>query len=110
MPVYTYRREDGTIFDHRQKFTDDPLEICPTTGQRVIRVVHAPGIIFKGSGFYVTDSKKANNVTTSKNNGIESESKSDTDIKTDTTADTKTETKSEKTEKKQGTKAESAAD
>lgn len=57
MPVYTYRREDGTTFDYRQKFNDEPLTIDPTTGQSVVRLVQAAGIIFKGSGFYVTDSK-----------------------------------------------------
>lgn len=59
MPLYTYRREDGTTFDYRQKFLDDPLTTCPTTGQSVVRVVQAAGIIFKGSGFYVTDNKSA---------------------------------------------------
>jgi predicted nucleic acid-binding Zn ribbon protein len=61
MPMYTYRREDGTTFDIRQKFLDDPLTVDPTTGQRVVRVVYAAGIIFKGSGFYVNDSKNASN-------------------------------------------------
>jgi putative FmdB family regulatory protein len=59
MPVYTYRREDGTTFDLRQKFNDDPLTVDPATGQRVVRVVQAAGIVFKGSGFYVNDSKDA---------------------------------------------------
>jgi putative FmdB family regulatory protein len=57
MPLYTYRREDGTEFEIRQKFSDDPLEIDPETGQKVVRVIHAAGIVFKGSGFYVNDSK-----------------------------------------------------
>ena len=57
MPVYEYRREDGTTFEIRQKFSDDPLTMDPATGQRVVRVVHAAGIVFKGSGFYVNDSK-----------------------------------------------------
>lgn len=102
MPIYTYRREDGTTFEHRQQFTDDPLETCPTTGQKVARVVQVPGIIFKGSGFYVNDSKKASNgnLGTSKSNGAEG--------KTET--ETKAETKTEKTEKKTEAKAESAAD
>jgi len=58
MPVYTYRREDGTTFDYRQKFTDEPLARDPETGQRVARVIQAAGVIFKGSGFYVTDNGK----------------------------------------------------
>jgi predicted nucleic acid-binding Zn ribbon protein len=59
MPVYTYRREDGTTFDIRQSFNDEPLKVDPQTGQRVNRVVQNAGVIFKGSGFYVNDSKNA---------------------------------------------------
>lgn len=59
MPVYTYRRDDGTTFDFRQKFSDEPLKVDPETGQSVVRVVQAAGVIFKGSGFYVNDSKSA---------------------------------------------------
>lgn len=59
MPVYTYRREDGTTFDYRQKFLDDPLTVDPETGQHVVRVIQPAGVIFKGSGFYVNDSKSA---------------------------------------------------
>ncbi len=59
MPVYTYRREDGTTFDYRQKFLDDPLIVDPETGQHVVRVIQPAGVIFKGSGFYVNDSKSA---------------------------------------------------
>ena len=61
MPVYTYRREDGSTFDIRQRFLDNPLEACPTTGQAVSRVIQPAGIIFKGSGFYVNDNNKAKN-------------------------------------------------
>ncbi len=61
MPVYTYRREDGTTFDIRQRFGDSPLQTCPNTGQAVQRVIQPAGIIFKGSGFYVNDNNKAKN-------------------------------------------------
>lgn len=57
MPVYTYRREDGTEFDVRQSFSDEPLTIDPETGQKVQRVIQPAGIVFKGSGFYVNDSR-----------------------------------------------------
>jgi putative FmdB family regulatory protein len=84
MPVYTYRREDGTTFEVKQKFTDDPYTIDPATGQRVQRVMHAAGVIFKGQGFYVNDSKSAskssvNSVSkTADGKSGEGESKSDT--------------------------------
>lgn len=62
MPVYTYRRADGTTFDVKQKFTDEPLTVDPETGQAVTRLIQSAGIVFKGTGFYVNDSKgsKAN--------------------------------------------------
>lgn len=70
MPTYTYRREDGTTFDVRQKFTDEPLTVDPSTGQQVVRVVQAAGVIFKGSGFYVTDNRGAKSTNgSSKSNG-----------------------------------------
>lgn len=82
MPMYTYRREDGTTFDVRQKFLDDPLTVCPTTGQKVIRVVQPAGIIFKGSGFYVNDSRSAsrssiNNTASTNGHGKEGHGKSE---------------------------------
>lgn len=61
MPVYTYRREDGTLFDVRQSFSDDALTEDPSTGQKVVRVVQNTGVIFKGSGFYTTDAKGSRN-------------------------------------------------
>ena len=59
MPLYTYRREDGTTFDIKQSFSDPALTVDPQTGQNVVRVVYASGIVFKGSGFYVNDSKSS---------------------------------------------------
>jgi predicted nucleic acid-binding Zn ribbon protein len=59
MPLYTYRREDGTTFDIKQSFSDPALTVDPETGQHVTRVVYAAGIVFKGSGFYVNDSKSS---------------------------------------------------
>ena len=96
MPIYTYRREDGTTFDFRQKFRDNPLETCPNTGQTVSRVIHPAGIIFKGSGFYVNDAKKASNpASPAASNG---DAKSDGDgeksaTKSESAAETKTESK-----------------
>lgn len=93
MPVYTYRREDGTTFEFRQKFLDDPLENCPTTGQKVVRIVQNPGVIFKGSGFYVNDSKDASkrSLSTPAKNG-----ESTPAAPAESTGTTSTETKTEK--------------
>lgn len=77
MPVYTYRREDGTTFDYRQKFLDDPLTVDPETGQHVVRVIQPAGVIFKGSGFYVNDSKSASHATSAPPKSDKTESKSE---------------------------------
>lgn len=55
MPIYVYRREDGSTFEIQQRITDDPLEKCPDTGQAVKRVITGAGLVFKGDGFYITD-------------------------------------------------------
>jgi putative FmdB family regulatory protein len=55
MPIYEYRRPDGTTFDIQQSFSDDPLKVDPDTGVPVERVLHAPAVHFKGKGFYNTD-------------------------------------------------------
>jgi putative FmdB family regulatory protein len=56
MPTYEYKREDGTVFEIEQRITDSPLTECPTTGQKVKRLISGgAGLVFKGSGFYLTD-------------------------------------------------------
>jgi putative FmdB family regulatory protein len=55
MPIYEYRRPDGTTFEIQQSFSEDALETDPDTGVPVERVMHAPAIHFKGKGFYNTD-------------------------------------------------------
>jgi putative FmdB family regulatory protein len=55
MPIYEYRRQDGTTFEVLQKFSDDPLTTDPESGEPVQRVLHAPAIHFKGKGFHNTD-------------------------------------------------------
>src|SRR3954453_16512639 len=55
MPIYEYRRADGSTFEVLQSIMVDPLTTDPETGQSVERVLHAPAVHFKGSGFYNTD-------------------------------------------------------
>ncbi|MBX7251357.1 MAG: hypothetical protein K1X50_05180 [Candidatus Promineofilum sp.] len=58
MPLYTYRcNENGHEFQVRQRMVDDPLTECPVCGGPVRRVVSSVGVVFKGSGFYVTDNR-----------------------------------------------------
>ncbi len=55
MPIYEYRRPNGTTFEVMQSINDEVLTKDPETGVPVERVLHAPAIHFKGKGFYNTD-------------------------------------------------------
>lgn len=69
MPVYTYRCEScGVQFDQHQSFEEESLVVCPECQERSLRKLIQPvGIVFKGSGFYVTDNRKAANSASNKN-------------------------------------------
>lgn len=55
MPIYEYKCDNGHVFDVIQKMTDEPLRECQECGAPAARVLSAPAIHFKGSGFHNTD-------------------------------------------------------
>ena len=59
MPLYEYQCEscDGR-FERIQKFSDPPVEVCPSCGGTVKKLLSSPAIQFKGSGWYITDYAK----------------------------------------------------
>ena len=58
MPTYQYAcTECGENLEAVQKFSDDPLTVCPACGGKLRKVFSAVGILFKGSGFYRNDSR-----------------------------------------------------
>ena len=60
MPTYQYTcTECGEPLETVQKFADEPLTVCPACGGRLRKVFSPVGIVFKGSGFYRTDSRKS---------------------------------------------------
>jgi putative FmdB family regulatory protein len=60
MPTYEYEcTECGRRFDVVQSFSDAPLTDCEECGGRLRKVFSAVGVVFKGSGFYKTDSRTA---------------------------------------------------
>ena len=64
MPTYQYTcTECGEPVEALQKFTDAPLTECAACGGRLRKVFSPVGIVFKGSGFYRTDSRKAATVS-----------------------------------------------
>lgn len=60
MPTYAYRCPAGHEFERFQKMTDPPDADCPTCGQPGERLISGgAGLVFRGSGFYITDYKRA---------------------------------------------------
>ena len=60
MPTYEYAcTECGESLEAVQKFSDDPLTVCPACGGRLRKLFSPVGIVFKGSGFYRTDSRSS---------------------------------------------------
>ncbi len=61
MPTYQYAcTECGEQLEMVQKFSDDPVTVCPACSGRLRKVFSPVGIVFKGSGFYRTDSRAGN--------------------------------------------------
>ena len=90
MPTYVYRcKACEHQFETFQKMTDEPVKQCPECKGKVARVLFAPGIVFKGSGFHINDYPSSGS-SASRDDKTPTESKTET--KTDTKADTKTET------------------
>jgi putative FmdB family regulatory protein len=55
VPIYEYKCDNGHVFDVMQKMADEPLTECVECGAPAHRVLTAPAVHFKGSGFYNTD-------------------------------------------------------
>ena len=62
MPTYAYACKDCShTFDIQQSFTDDTLTVCPACSGNLRKKFNSVGVVFKGSGFYRTDSRDAKN-------------------------------------------------
>jgi putative FmdB family regulatory protein len=60
VPTYQYAcTECGHAFEQFQNFSDDTLSVCPECEGRLRKLFNAVGVVFKGSGFYRTDSRPA---------------------------------------------------
>jgi len=109
MPLYEYQCDAcGHRFEQIRKFSDSPLEACPSCGGAVRKLVSSPAIQFKGTGWYVTDyAKKGTSGTEASEAGKSTDgstsdssstsSDSNSSSKTDSSASKKTETASAKT-------------
>jgi putative FmdB family regulatory protein len=99
VPTYQYTcTECGEPVETVQKFSDPPLTVCENCGGRLRKVFSPVGIVFKGSGFYRTDSRKGSTatVTADKDKAAGDSSKSDSSKSDSSKSDASSGTTSEK--------------
>jgi putative FmdB family regulatory protein len=94
MPLYEYECDAcGHRFEVIQKFSDAPIETCPSCGSKVHKLQSAPAFQFKGSGWYVTDYAKTGSGAESKASKEGRQADKDAASKSDNQAKEKTERK-----------------
>lgn len=85
MPTYVYACDNcGVQFEKFQSFKESPLQSCPECNKESIRRVFQPvGIVFKGSGWYITDSRNSSNAALSNSNTKTKETESTSSTSSD---------------------------
>ena len=107
MPTYQYACTDlecDNRFELVQSFTDAAVSECPVCHHGVRKVYGSVGVVFKGSGFYRNDSRKAAGLSES-TGGSSSESGSKSDAKSSSASDSKSDSSSTKSEPKSDAKS-----
>lgn len=90
MPIYEYKCNScGKTFEKMEKFSDAPLTTHDECGGAVERLISAPALQFKGTGWYITDYAKSNGTSPAKN-GAESKKDSASDSKSESSSSAKT--------------------
>src|SRR5207302_6076423 len=87
MPIYDYHCDHcGHSFSQVQSYKDPPIEKCPNCGKRPRRLIAPSAVVFKGSGWYKTDSRPAEKSETKAETKSESKSETKSDAKSDAKA------------------------
>ena len=108
MPTYSYAcTECGNRFDVVQAFTDDALTTCEQCSGRLRKLFNSVGVVFKGSGFYRTDSRES--AKTSTNGSAKTTSSSGTDGSSSSDKSGSSEKSSSSSDKSDSTASKSAA-
>jgi len=77
VPTYQYQCEADHEFEVVQSFSDKAIESSPECGKKVHKVYSNVGVVFKGSGFYKTDSQKKSSLTSETKTEVKKETKAD---------------------------------
>jgi putative FmdB family regulatory protein len=105
MPVYGYRCSRGHHFEVTQRITEAPLSQCPECGAPVTRVFYPVGIVFKGSGFYKTDSRGTDTSSVPSSDGAKPDSSKAESSKSDSSkSENKSDSKPAKSEDRSSAK------
>ncbi|CAM3445584.1 hypothetical protein NODU109028_17225 [Nocardioides dubius] len=98
MPTYQYAcTECGHAFEIVQSFSDDSLTVCPECEGRLRKVFNAVGVVFKGSGFYRTDSRSGSSSSVPAASDSSSSSSTSTSTSTSSTSTSTSSTSSSST-------------
>jgi len=96
MPKYVYRNlATGETFEIEQRITEPALTSHPETGEPVKRLIQPVGIAFKGSGFYVTDSRSAKETSKGTSDKKPDDKKPESKAKTESKASSESRSKSD---------------
>jgi putative FmdB family regulatory protein len=96
MPIYEYEcLTCGVTFEKRQSFSDLPKADCPNGHPNTRRLLAAPAIVFKGSGFYVNDSRGSKSSLNGAGSPKSEKSENSSETKPEATAETKSESKAQ---------------
>jgi putative FmdB family regulatory protein len=94
VPTYQYAcTACGHQLEAVQSFSDAPLTECPVCQGRLRKVFSSVGVVFKGSGFYRTDSRASASGSTAAKNGSSNDGAAKSDTKTETKSETKSDAK-----------------
>lgn len=98
MPTYQYVCTDcGTPLEAVQSFSDAALTECPSCGGKLRKVFSAVGVVFKGSGFYKTDSRSPSSTSSSSGSSSSGDSATSAPAAAGTKPESKPAAKTEKT-------------
>ncbi len=96
MPIYDYHCDHcGHSFSQVQSYKDQPLEKCPNCGKKPRRLIAPSAVVFKGSGWYKTDSRPAEKSEKSEKGEKSEKSETKSETKSESKAETKSDTKSD---------------
>ncbi|MGU3432069.1 FmdB family zinc ribbon protein [Actinomycetes bacterium M1A6_2h] len=110
MPTYSYAcTECDNKFDIVQKFTDDTLTVCPACSGKLRKLFNTVGIVFKGSGFYRTDSRAGSTASESSSSAKSESSKSESGKSESSKSESKSDGGSTKSEKKSDSSSKSSS-